>query len=293
MKKLILTSNKYSFCIEGHQILLARHWKDENAQFTVIGFDRPKVELNGNVEFQCLGEGFNDRTPWRDALSPFIQSLEDDYFLLVFEDHLLVNDVNLQLMNEVQTIMETDPSVGKIRMAPAYRDLQNPAPIDLPDYNENFYRGPTTPHSYLPTSLRPAVWRKELFLRLLHHPTGIKTPHDFERFNDQEHIDTVVLLPKGESTIYPEIDAMRFGKPNPIVEQASDKIDMGYYWLSIDEHDAKIFAEMKKTWEALPQPEVKTIEHSSHQPPRKSRLRQTLSKWRKSALGRLGLTKKR
>lgn len=286
MKKLILTSNKYSFCIEGHQKLLARHWKDDEARFTIIGFDQPDLQLNDNIEFQCLGKGFNDRTPWRDALSPYISSLEEDFFLLVFEDHLLVNDVNLTMMNEVQTIMESDKSIGKIRMAPAYRDLDNPKPIDLPSYNDHFYIGPTTPNSYLPTSLRPAVWRKELFLELLHHPAGIKTPHEFELFNDQLHIDTVVLLPKGESTIYPEIDAMRFGKPNPIVDNASDKIDMGYYWLSIDQHDAKIFADMKKAWRAIAPPEVE-----KKQQPQKSRTRRVLSSLRKSALRKLGLKK--
>jgi hypothetical protein len=249
MKKIILTSNKYSFCVDGHQELLKRHWKGDDG-FTLIGFDKPKIELNELIEFECLGDGFNDSTPWRDALSPFFSNLEDDFFLLVFEDHFLVNDVNLELFNEVEEIMKKDKSIGKVRMAPAYRDLSNPKPINLPSYNENFYKGPTSPNSYLPISLRPAVWRKDLFLKLLHHPRGIKTPHDFETFNNQLDINTVVLLPKGEETIYPEIDAMRYGKPNPIADKASDKINMGYYWVSMNQSDFEVFNKNKIKWNA-------------------------------------------
>ena len=249
MKKLILTSDKYLFCIEAHQALLKRHWKGKNDGFTLIGFSEPKVTLNDKIKYENLGKGFNDTTPWSDALGPFISSLKEDYFLLVFEDHFLVGDVNLALFNKVEEIMENDKSIGKVRMAPAYRDLQNPKPIALPSYDENFYVGPTAPHSYLATSLRPAVWRKELFLRLLNNPKGVKTPQDFEVFNDQLHIGTTVLLPKGESTIYPEIDAMRFGKPNPLGDKASDKVNMGYYWTSLNKEDARIFADNKKRWQ--------------------------------------------
>ena len=249
MKKLILTSNKYSFCVKGHQELLSRHWNGDDNNFTLMGFNKPKMELNDNIKFVCLGDGFSDSTPWRDALNPFISGLEDDYFLLVFEDHFLVNDVNQELFNEVEEIMKNDKTIGKVRMAPAYRNLRNPRPIELPSYNENFYIGPTHPNSYLPTSLRPAVWRKDLFLKLLNHPRGIKTPHDFETYNNQHTINTTVLLPKGEKTIYPEIDAMRYGKPNPIADKVSDKVDMGYYWVSINEEDAKIFVDNKKKWE--------------------------------------------
>ena len=248
MKKLILTSNKYSFCIEGHQELLKRHWKGDDDKFTLVGFDKPKVVLNDNIEFVCMGEGFSDSTPWRDALNPFISNLKDDYFLLVFEDHFLVNDVNIELLDEVEMIMRSDKSVGKVRMAPSYRSLSNPKAINLPSYNNNFYIGPTTPNSYLPTSLRPSVWRKDLFLDLLNHPLGVRTPHDFETFNNQRNINTVVLLPKGDKTIYPEIDVMRRGKPNPIAHKASNKVNMGYYWVSLNEEDLKIFLDANEKW---------------------------------------------
>ena len=248
MKKLILTSNKYSFCIEAHQKLIDRHWKGDDNEYTLLGFDKPKVELNKNIKFECLGAGLNDATPWTEALTPFITNLEEDYFLLVFEDHFLVNDTNIDLLKEAEEIMKTDKSVGKVRTAPAYQNLDIPRNIPYPSYNEKFYKGTTTPHSYLPTSLRPSIWRKELFLNLLHNPAGVKTPQEFEIFNDRLHIDTTVLVPKGESSIYPEIDAMRFGKPNPIVDKANSKIDMGYYWISLSEEDVEIFAENKIKW---------------------------------------------
>ena len=192
--------------------------------------------------FQSLGDNLNDSTPWKDALNPFFQNLEDDYFFLCFEDHFIIDDVNLQHMKMAQEIMENDPSIGKIRLHPKYND-----DMCIGEYNEYFELGPTIPNSYVATSLRPSIWRKSLFLKLLNHIAGIKTPHNFERFNDGDNINTKVLIPKIRTAIYSDLDAMRGGNINPQGLSAG-KINMDYYWMELKEEDVEEFKQIEKLW---------------------------------------------
>ena len=244
MKKFIITSDKYSFCLDGFQKLQKKYWDNNN--FTILGFKKPNLNLNSNYEFISFGETFDDKSDWVDFLVPFFENIEDDFFFLCFEDHFLIEPVNLDFMDEAERIMIQDNRVGKIRMHPPYT-----TGMVLEKYDENFYTSPTGPHSYIATSLRPAIWRKSLFLKLLTHTYNkIKTPHDFESFNDVLQIDTTVLVPKLKKPIYPDLDAMRKGNLNPLCSNVG-VVDMDYYFLNLTEEDYKIFQYIKNTWNAI------------------------------------------
>jgi len=242
MKRIVITSNKYAFCLEGFQTLLARHWKDPDAEYTVVGFKDPNVKFHDNITFESLGEHFNDASRWTDTLTPYISKLEDEYFFLAFEDHFLVGDVNLDIIRKAEEIMTNDKTVGKVRLLPKYLN------DTLVDYNDDFYRGLTRPNSYVLTSLRPAIWRKSTFLRLLHHPLGVKNPYDFEVFNNRINFhDETVIIPKGKNPVYPDIDAMRHGKPNPQANKAG-VVNMNFYQQPIPAEDIPVFKETNKKW---------------------------------------------
>jgi len=97
MKKIIITSDKYSFCLGGLQKQMNKYWEEDNLEFTVLGFSRPRTILQDNFKFVSAGAGITDGTPWRDALNPFFKTIDDDYFFLAFEDHYLIDDVNMSL----------------------------------------------------------------------------------------------------------------------------------------------------------------------------------------------------
>ena len=115
MKKIIVTSNKYSFCLEGYQKLSSKYW-GEDQLFTVLAFRDPEVKLNYNYSLEILGPNVNDETPWCDALLPYFRNLSDDFFFLCFEDHFLVSDVDIERMNRAEEIMHFDDNISKIRM---------------------------------------------------------------------------------------------------------------------------------------------------------------------------------
>lgn len=239
MKKIVITSDKYSFCLHGFQSLISKYWNNDDADFTILGFQTPKVDIYANFEFVCLGENFSDSSSWIEILNPYFNSLEDDYFFLFFEDHFLIDYLKLNYFEKAKKIMEEDKSISKIRVHPKY------VGDNLEPYDEFFSFAKTGAHSYYPTSLRPAIWRKDFFLKMLNHPAGIKTPHDFENYNNNVSWSEKVLIPK--ELFYADLDAMRHGKPNPQTFK-SGLIDMDYYNINLRDEDLTIFEDMKQKW---------------------------------------------
>jgi hypothetical protein len=251
MKRIILTSDKYSFCLEGYQTLLERHWKDPEAEFTILGFKEPTCKLNDNVKFESFGNGLNDASSWQDTVKPYVENLEEDYFFIAFDDHFLVGDVNLELFAKAEEIMKNDETVGKVRLLPKYNYRNDKSRVQfnsLPDYDDDFHIGPTAPNTFALISLRPSIWRKSLFLRLCNNPGGVKNCHHFEKMNKGINFsDEKVILPKGSHPIYPDIDAMRHGKPNPQAAMVGT-VNMDYYNQPLSAEDVKVFQETNKKW---------------------------------------------
>jgi hypothetical protein len=250
MKKIIVTSDKYSFCLDGLQTQMTKYWKEDDLEFTVLGFNQPRATLGDNYKFVQAGKGFSDRTPWREALNPFFRTLDEDYFFLAFEDHYLIDDVNMDLLNKAITIMENDSNVGKVRLLPKYKFRANdPRNLfnDLESYDDDFYVAPKVHGIYVHSSLRPSIWRKDFFLKQLNNPRGVTNPHNFETINNSNVFTEIVILPKQEYPIYPDIDAMRMGKPNVVVMTHGHK-PMDYYDLTLKEEDLGVFSEVKRIW---------------------------------------------
>lgn len=239
MKKIVITSDKYSFCLDGFQTLISKYWNNEDSNFTIIGFNPPKNNLHPNFDFVCLGENFSDSSPWKDILNPYISNLHEEYFFLFFEDHFLIDYLKLNYFERAKKIMDEDKSISKIRVHPKY------VGHNLEPYDDLFSYAKTGQESYYPTSLRPAIWRKEFFLKMLNHPAQVRTPHDFENYNNRLSWDEKVLIPN--EVFYADLDAMRRGEPNPQTFN-SGLIDMDYYDITMRPEDLTIFEDMKEKW---------------------------------------------
>ena len=239
MKKILITSDKYSFCLDGYQKLFNRHWKEEDLEFTVLGFAQPNATLQDNFIFQSFGSQYNDASPWVNALGEYFTNLKDDYFFLCFEDHYLIGDVDVKLLNHGASIMENDKSIGKVRLLPRYSYN-----VIASEYDENFNAYDAKENVVSATSLRPSIWRKSYFMRLLNNPTKIMNPSEFEDKNQAVFLgDTTMLMAKGVAPIYPDIDAFRHGGLNRPPLEGPGEIDMHEYKLFIDQADVNVFIE--------------------------------------------------
>jgi hypothetical protein len=240
MKKYIITSNKYSFCLDGLQKQMDKYWPSN--EFTILGFKKPKVKLNKNFNFELLGSNLSDNTPWYKAITPYFEKINEEHFFLAFEDHFLIDFVNVNLFNEGADIIKKDKTIGKIRLLPKYNKIDS----KIIDYNENFYESIQKKASYTTTSLRPSIWRKSLFNKLLKNQS-IKTPHQFETANINGVFNERILLPKGNYPIFPDLDAMRQGRPNKQAD-ISKILKYDFYSLNLKKEDLNVFNNVKKIW---------------------------------------------
>lgn len=176
MRIYLLTSNKYTTKICPINLhFLNKYWPGN--EVTVVGYEdvlRLK-DLPENVDVHCLGNQSSFGRTWTNALIPFFQNVPEDYFALIFDDHILMNDVNLSDINllEEQFLMKrVDKAMigGGISLSSAHHYDENLLIFDqAADYR---------------MSLHPAIWTKNYFL---HYLRPNMTSWDFELKNDAKY----------------------------------------------------------------------------------------------------------
>ena len=203
MKILVTTSNNYSFLLETYAHLFNKYWANQEIIF--LGFNEPQnISLPSNCSFHSLGKQEDFGTIWTDPLIPFIESLEDEYFMVTVEDMMLVSPVNLEKM----ALMETEIKNGDADKAVLDRHLNSsslhykPGLRKLGQYAE--YR----------TTLHPSIWRKEYFQRYL--KPGY-TAWDFELKNmGESYTDrATIITPDGDENVFEALNVYRKGVPIP------------------------------------------------------------------------------
>lgn len=226
---------------------ILKYWDEPDLRFKVLAFSPHNLPDCDLFSHTTIGENFSDETPWYQALNAFFEELEEDYFFLCFEDHFLIDNVNIELFHKAEENMRLDKSINKIRLLPKYHDHRN-----LEEYDEDFWKAPIKAHGYVHTSLRPSLWRKDFFLKLLKNPLGINNPFEFEYKNDPLILFETALIPRDPYPIFPDLDAMRKGGPNE-VNLSQEKIlegdiDMDYYNLTLKKEDIEVFDEVRREW---------------------------------------------
>ena len=102
MKILVTTSNNYAFLLETYVHLFNKYWANQEIVF--LGFDEPQgLTLPSNCSFHSLGKQEDFGTIWTDPLIPYIDSLEDEYFMVTVEDMMLIKAVDLEKMDLIET----------------------------------------------------------------------------------------------------------------------------------------------------------------------------------------------
>ncbi len=103
MKIYLLTSNKYTKSICPINIkFLNKYWPNQDV--TIVGYeDVLELEnLPDNVNVECLGTQEDFGRTWTNALIPFFKKVEEEYFTLIFEDHVLMNEVPTDKIAELE-----------------------------------------------------------------------------------------------------------------------------------------------------------------------------------------------
>tara|TARA_R110002020_G_scaffold314362_2_gene529549 strand:+ start:293 stop:1054 length:762 start_codon:yes stop_codon:yes gene_type:complete len=253
MKLYMLTSNKYTKKICPINIhFLNKYWP--GLDITIVGYEDvlELKNLPSNVNVVSVGYQFKFGKIWSSGLIPFFKKISDEYFILIFDDHILLNEVDknkIKILEEQFKLKKADKAMigGGLPLSKTTK-INN----DLLLYNQGIdYR----------TSLHPAIWTKKYFL---HYLRPGMTSWDFELVNNKEarfdkariinlaydYVDDSTGLQPKEQHTYSMLELYTKGKINindsgeVITNQPSscffNKKDLQYIWDNIHNKENNI-----------------------------------------------------
>lgn len=195
MRHYIVVSDKYQCLLEGYFYFYEKYFRPYIViEPVVLGFNRFNTPLPSYCLFKSLGE--DDRN-WGRSMLKFFSKIEDDYFLLSFEDHYIVSAINKRLWDRSLTYIN---EIEKISLTPS----PNHKGAKL---EEHLFLTKTGINAFPITTLMPSIWKQSLLVASLHESQ--KTPHDFEKYNNGISRNVKCILP--DSVIYGNLDAARKG----------------------------------------------------------------------------------
>jgi hypothetical protein len=184
MKILVTTSNQQLRLLKPHATLFNRYWPGQ--QVTILGFDTIGLpRLPANFEYVSLGRQDDFGRYWTDPLIPYINELDEDYFVLMMGDFLLTDYVEIERLKALESeiingdadkvVLDTHLSAYTVPYKPGIRELRQEAP----------YR----------TTLHPAIWRKEYFLKFL-KPKLTAWQFEIHNMPESQRDEARILLPE-------------------------------------------------------------------------------------------------
>ena len=234
MKVVVISSDKYVNVLYGFSRMFNRHWS-ENKQVDVLCYKKPNFNLPKN--FNLISVGKEASSDWSTALIPYFESLDDEYFLLCLEDHLLFKDIDFKLLDVAESEIKKE-NVAKV-MCNYDPRINREEPGD--DYSEDFFRWNlphTNPTNRGPVSLCVAIWKKDYFLNLLRPGLDIRQFENIPKPQDPRH----VLFPKNDF-VFPQLDACRSGSFNDPILQPNY---IGLQGQFVSDDDKEIYEQVRR-----------------------------------------------
>lgn len=198
MKIVVVSSDKYVNLLNGFSRLFNRHWS-ENKEVDILCYNKPDFKLPKNFNVISLGDQSGDC--WTAPLRSYFNELEDDYFLLLLEDHFMFKDMDFSLLDKAEEEIKKD-TVSKV----VCTYDPNMMARSGAEYSDDFGRWNQDGDSPTSTSLCASIWKKDLFMKYIEADLRIHNFESQERVRDGRE----VLFPKDE-WVYPQLDACRSG----------------------------------------------------------------------------------
>lgn len=167
MKVIVSTCDKYCNAVEALKYTVDRRggidW-----DVTVLGFKQPSFDL-GKWKFISLG---TDTGPGNlsDDLWKFFEYYNDELFIWLNDDIVLVDDIDHELLNDMITKMHENTKIGRICITSATKHHYSSYPI-FEDCGSYQYREvPQT--SDIRLSLNSSLWRTSYFKKYCQQGAG-------------------------------------------------------------------------------------------------------------------------
>ncbi len=190
MKIFLVASDYYAHLVEPNLILLNRYFPGN--EIVCLGYNRDLFQetFPPNTSFHSLGKQEYFGKHWTTPLVNYFAQLEDDNFIVLIEDFLITAPVDIDRFK----ILEDEVNSGRAQKAMLDTHLNKFSS----DYNNDLVV--LNQDASYRTSLHPAIWSKQYFMKFL-KPNN--TIWDFEVGNMPASMNdgaTIVSL-KGEDLL--------------------------------------------------------------------------------------------
>lgn len=190
MKIMVITSNRYNCVIPAFAHQFNKYWSS-SAQVDVVGDEPPTEKLPDNFNFIHSGKD-DGKSSWSNLMISYLNNVDDEYTLLFFDDHFITGKIDLDVIQEAITLMNTE---GYDKLWGGQIDGKYEQVSD----NLQCLTG------YITKSFTPSIWRTSILKQIL-EPN--KDPHTSEK-GHALHAKTLKGLSK---CVIPTADLIRRGE---------------------------------------------------------------------------------
>tara|TARA_Y100000034_G_scaffold60971_2_gene74058 strand:- start:156 stop:953 length:798 start_codon:yes stop_codon:yes gene_type:complete len=211
MRILVTTSDQYLHLLTPHAILFNKYWPNQDV--TILGFDDSNIpKLPDNFSYVSLGKQSDYGRYWTNPLIPYVNNIEEEYFVVMMGDFLITGPVDIEKFrlledeivsgNAEKALLDTHLSAYTTEYKSGIRKIVQGAP----------YR----------TTLHPAIWKKEYFKRYL-KPDYTVWDFEIKNMPESQADGATILLPEYPSGIESPDPAqmMLAAAPNNVIKAAN------------------------------------------------------------------------
>ncbi len=232
MKIVVVSSlSKYHFLLNGYSYLFNKFWSSSQ-QVDVVCYSQPQIEqLPDN--FNIVNLGLPEQKYWTNGLIDYFERVEDDYFLLAFDDHFIFKTVPVLLIEKAFALchkecldkfwLHSNPQNtgeqydGDYYFSKEFNTIQGFTPRELYDEEkrpQGQWANHSTHQSLMLTALCAGIWSKDFFLSLLKPDLTGRELEQYNLYNVGP--DDIGMIPnKQTGWLYPQFDVMSVGRGQP------------------------------------------------------------------------------
>lgn len=160
MRVFVPTSNKYVHCLPAFAYLFCKYYSRKQP-VVVICYEKVPENLPPNFTIHQVGKQAN--YTWSSGMAKFLADIEDEQFVLIFEDCFITQPVDIYKIAMLGRYMLACPRVVKIDLTgDRYRYTHDP--FGVIEGVELVETAHDAPYQF---STQPAIWRRSHMLEFL------------------------------------------------------------------------------------------------------------------------------
>lgn len=167
LRVIVVTSDRYLWALKPFSYLFNQFW-GEKQPVLVAGYNPPTWRLPPNFAFHSISKHDYPQEKWSNAFIELLNSIPDEYFVLMLEDYWLTRQVDTNAVDVFHKFMAQTGDIVRFDLTNdrlhAKGDCRNAQEIPPIDHYDIVYTPPDTPYQM---SFQAAIWSRGLLLQVL------------------------------------------------------------------------------------------------------------------------------